>query len=59
MVAIATIDTDRPQHLGDLGKQLQLRNLPFLAFYRDGVLIGLVTGLRQEEVPERFRELVS
>jgi hypothetical protein len=31
----------------------------FWRFYRDGVLIGLVTGLRQEEVPERFRELVS
>ena len=58
MVAVGTIDTDRSEHF-DLCKQLQIRNLPFLAFYRDGSLVGSVTGLRQQDVLERFRELVS
>jgi thioredoxin-like negative regulator of GroEL len=57
IVAIGVLDTDRPEHQG-LCRQLPIRNLPFLAFYRDGVLMATITGLRQQEVLERFRALV-
>ena len=43
-VPIGTLDTDPLEH-HDLCRSHQVRNLPFLALYRDGVLVTTVTGL--------------
>ena len=57
-VAFARFDIDPPAH-HDLCRQLELSNVPFLAFYRDGSLIRTVTGMREPEViTEYLRELV-
>ena len=49
LVAFASFDVDPPEH-HDLCHLHTVLNVPFLAFYRDGLLIRSVTGLRKPEV---------
>ena len=58
LVTLARLDIDLPAH-HELCRQHNFRNVPFLAFYRDGLLIRSVTGMRTPEViTDYFRELV-
>ena len=43
-VAFGRLDIDSLQH-GDICKQHKILNLPFLAFYRDGLPVNTLTGL--------------
>jgi hypothetical protein len=56
--AFAQFDIDPPAH-HDLCRQHNVLNVPFLAFYRDGLLARTVTGMRTPEViAEYLRELI-
>ena len=58
-VAFGRLDID-PSERWDICKQHNLRNVPFLAFYRDGVVVETVTGAREREVIiQHLRQLVS
>jgi thioredoxin-like negative regulator of GroEL len=58
-VAFGTLDIDPAEHV-ELCKQHGVRNVPFLAFYRDGSLVRTLTGLRVPEViVQHLRELVD
>jgi thioredoxin-like negative regulator of GroEL len=57
-IAIGTLDVDPPEHHG-LCLSHNVRNLPFLAFYRDGVLFGTLTGMQKQEALHRLNALVN
>jgi len=48
-IAFGRLDVDPPEHW-ELCRNHQVLNLPFLAFYRDGVLVGTMTGKREDAV---------
>ena len=57
-VSFASFDIDPAAH-HELCRQHQVLNVPFLAFYRDGVQVRTVTGMRKPEViSDYLRELV-
>ena len=57
-VVFANLDTDPVAH-HELVRQHEVLGIPFLAFYRDGVLTRSVTGMHTPEViTEYLRELV-
>lgn len=45
-IGFAELNTDLPESY-EFCKKLNITNLPFLAFYRDGLMVRTVTGLRQ------------
>ena len=58
LVALAELDIDAPAHQ-ELCRKHNVLNVPFLAFYREGLLVSTVTGMQSPEViSERLRELV-
>ena len=57
-VAIGTIDTDVPQHF-ELCRSHGIRNLPFLAFYRDGVFVDSYIGWETSGIVAGMRKLVD
>jgi len=58
-IAFAGLDVDPPEHW-DICRQHNLLNLPFLAFYRDGVLVQTLTGLREREIVVQYmKQLVA
>ena len=58
-IAFGRLDVDPPQHW-DLCKQHNLVNVPSLAFYRDGLLVETLTGLREYPIlAQHFRQLTS
>jgi thioredoxin-like negative regulator of GroEL len=59
LISFGMFDTDPAQH-HDMCRQHKVRNLPFLALYRDGLLVRTLTGMRKpDEIIARLRELVS
>jgi hypothetical protein len=50
--------SEPPEH-HEICRRHDIRNIPFLAFYRDGSLVGTVTGLQKQEVLKRPTELVA
>ena len=58
LVAIGSMEVDPPEH-HDICRRLKIVNIPFLAFYRGGSLIGTVTGLGKREILERLDQLVA
>jgi hypothetical protein len=57
--AFARFDVDPPEHL-QICRDHRVLNVPFVAFYRDSLLIPTVTGLREADVIVRFlQELVN
>ena len=58
LVMFASFDVDPPEH-HELCRRHDIRNVPFLEFYRDGSLIRSVTGMQTPEVIiEHLQELV-
>ena len=58
-VTFASLDIDSPAHR-ELCLEHKIGNVPFLAFYRDGVLTRSVTGMWTPEViTDYLRELVN
>jgi hypothetical protein len=58
LVAIAELDIDPAAHQ-ELCRYHNVLNVPFLAFYREGLLFSSLTGMRSPEViTEQLRELV-
>ena len=59
-IAFGSFDVDTPEHL-EICRQHAVRNIPFLAFYREGALVRTVTGGvgHPEETISYLRELVS
>jgi thioredoxin-like negative regulator of GroEL len=55
-VAFGTLEVDPPENW-EICRQHEIRNIPFLAFYRDGSLIATVTGLQWEEILKRIADL--
>jgi len=43
----------------EICRQHKIVNIPFLAIYRDGSLVGTVTGLHKQKILERLAELVA
>lgn len=44
-IAFGGVDVDQPEHLA-ICQEHRILNLPFLAFYRDGVLVQTLAGVR-------------
>jgi thioredoxin-like negative regulator of GroEL len=58
-VAFASFDVDPPAHHA-ICRDHKVLNVPFLAFYRDGLLILSITGMQQAGIiTERLRSLIS
>lgn len=58
-VAFGSFEVDPPEH-HPICLELGIRNLPFFALYRQGVLIRTRTGaLNQENMTQLLRELVA
>jgi len=57
-LTIGTIEVDPPEH-HEICRQHKIVNIPFLAIYRDGSLVGTVTGLHKQKILERLAELVA
>ncbi len=58
-IGFGMLDTDPAEH-HQICLQHQLRKVPSLAFYRDGLLLRVLTGLREaEQIIVLMRELVS
>jgi len=58
-IAFGRLDVDPPEHC-DLCRQHNLLNIPFLALYRDGVVVETLTGMREPEVVvQHLTRLVS
>ena len=58
-IAVGRVDVDDGGNL-ELCLRHGIRNIPFLALYRDGVLMGTLTGKHDEHVVfGRLRRLVS
>ena len=47
-IALGTFDTEPAEH-HDICREHKIRNIPFLAFYRDGVLVHTLTGMRNPD----------
>jgi thioredoxin-like negative regulator of GroEL len=59
VVAFASFDTD-PEEYHEIVRQHRVLNLPFLAFYRDGLLVHSHTGAVTPEALARYlRQLVD
>jgi thioredoxin 1 len=58
LIEIGTLDTDVPAHW-DLIRSHRCLNLPFLVFYRDGVLVSSVLGLNRQKILESLGVLVA
>jgi thioredoxin-like negative regulator of GroEL len=59
LLAFGTLDTDPAEH-HDICRKHNVRNLPFLALYRDGSLVHTLTGVRKpDEIVACLRDLVS
>jgi len=59
VVAIGRLDTERTEH-HDLCRRYEIRNLPFLTFYREGLLVETLTGLRESvEIIGHLQRLVA
>ena len=59
VVAVGRLDTEPVEH-HDLCKRYEIRNLPFLAFYRDGSLIETVTGIGEPaEIIGHLQRLIA
>ena len=57
-ISFAHLDVDKPENQ-ELRRRHNVLNVPFLAFYRDGVLVRTVTGMRAPEIiSEHLKELV-
>jgi thioredoxin-like negative regulator of GroEL len=51
---IGTLNIDSVEH-NHLSRFHEIKNLPFLAFYRDGLLVDALTGMRQaDDIVERL-----
>ena len=58
-IVFASLDIDPPLHHPIAG-ELKVSQVPFLAFYRDGLLARTVSGMRTPEVIANYlRELVK
>ena len=58
LFAIGSMEVDPPGH-HEICRQHNILNIPFLAFYRDGSLIGTLTGLQKQKILERLDQLVA
>ena len=58
-VAFGRLDIDPPEHW-DICRQHNLLNIPFLAFYREGVVVETLTGMCDREVLiQHLKQMVS
>ena len=59
LITFAQFECDPPDHW-ERCRRLEIRNLPFLAMYRNGTLTNTLTGLRKpEEIETLLTELIS
>jgi thioredoxin-like negative regulator of GroEL len=58
IVAIGTMEIDPPEH-AEICRRHNIRNIPFLAFYRDGSMFATLTGLDKSKAVEHLRQMVG
>jgi thioredoxin-like negative regulator of GroEL len=58
LVAVGTMEVDPPEHV-EICERHRIRNIPFLAFYRDGSLFATLTGLDKSNAVDNLRQMVS
>ncbi len=57
-IQFGAVDTDQRENW-ELCTRLDIRNLPFLAFYREGALVATLTGVQKDKTLDQLRNLVG
>jgi thioredoxin-like negative regulator of GroEL len=58
VIAVGTMEIDAPEN-AEICIRHNIRNIPFLAFYRDGSVFASVTGLDKDKVTYHLRQMVK